>query len=68
MQIDIKDYDRKQFIEEISANGYCIVQNVIDKKQLQALKASAEQAIQKEAAYHGNTSYRDYGVVQACPL
>src|SRR4051812_40974837 len=68
MHIDISDYNRVEFVKAIKAEGFCIVENVIAEPELSALKASAQNAIEKEAAYHGNTSYRDYGVVQACPM
>jgi ectoine hydroxylase-related dioxygenase (phytanoyl-CoA dioxygenase family) len=68
MHIDIRNYNQKEFIGAIKGEGFCIAENVVSKSEVQALRVAAENAIEKEAAYHGNTSYRDYGVIQACPM
>jgi ectoine hydroxylase-related dioxygenase (phytanoyl-CoA dioxygenase family) len=68
MQIDIKDYNAAQFTRAIREEGYCIVENVLNKGAVQQLRAATQNAIDTEAKYHGTTDYRDYGVVQACPM
>jgi ectoine hydroxylase-related dioxygenase (phytanoyl-CoA dioxygenase family) len=68
MEIDISAYDKGKFVKEIRENGYCIVQSVISTEEVKNLKEAAQDAIAKEAAYHGTTNYRDYGVIQACPM
>ena len=68
MQIDIKEYDKAQFTRAIREEGYCIVENILDTEQIGKLREETGKAITAESDYHGTTEYRDYGVVQACPM
>ena len=68
MRIDLSGYNKNEFVEAIRNDGFCIVENVISKNEIKNLRSASEKAIEKEAAFHGNTDYRDYGVVQACPM
>ena len=68
MRIDISGYNQKEFVKAVHTDGFCIVENLVSESDVRELKISAQNAIDKEALYHGNTSYRDYGVVQACPM
>ncbi len=68
MRVDISNYNKEEFVKAIHKDGFCVVENVVSKSEVARLRVAAQNAIDKEAAYHGNTSYRDYGVVQACPM
>jgi ectoine hydroxylase-related dioxygenase (phytanoyl-CoA dioxygenase family) len=68
MQIDIKDIDQYLFTKAINEEGYCVVENVLGSDIVLKLREETEKAIALEAEYHGGINYRDYGVVQACPM
>lgn len=68
MMIDIDDYNKELFQRQIKEEGYCVVKNVISKDELEQLKKETLIAIYKEAEFHGGTEYRDFGIVQACPM
>ncbi len=58
-------FDKAQFVEEMHTQGYSIVPDVLSPEFIQKAKAELMQAIDKEAAYHGGTGYKDYGMVAA---
>lgn len=61
-------FDKARFVEEMHTQGYSIVPDVLSPEFIQKAKAELMQAIDKEAAYHGGTSYKDYGMVLLCSL
>lgn len=56
------------FAQAIDINGYAIVEGVFSPEFINELKPQLEQAIAKEASFHGSNSYKDYGMLVACPL
>jgi hypothetical protein len=64
----MKSWNEFEFCSQIRNDGFYLMHNVLDKKDVAQLRYETEAAINKEAAYHGTTAYRDYGVVQACPM
>jgi len=61
-------FNRDQFIKDINTQGYAIVENVLSPEFVSKAKAALEEAIKKEAEYHGHTGYSDYGMVLLCSL
>lgn len=61
-------FSKTDFCRAIREQGFYIVRNLISSETIQQLTSATENAIRSEAAYHGTTDYRDYGVVQACPM
>ncbi|MEM7410963.1 MAG: phytanoyl-CoA dioxygenase family protein [Myxococcota bacterium] len=60
---------REQFLEEVDANGYCVVEDVLSKREVEALRSALENAIEKEVEYHhGREDYVDYAMVMLCSL
>jgi hypothetical protein len=60
--------DKDSFRKAILEQGFCLVPGVLSKYEVSKLRKATEDAIAKEAAFHGSTDYKDYGVVQACPM
>ena len=58
----------KKHIEELKKGGCTIIKNMVAKPLLSRLKNELQAAIDKEAAFHGTTNYRDYGMLLACPM
>ena len=61
-------FDLEKFKQEFATEGYCIVPDVLGADFIRQAKAELEQAIEKEVAYHGSTSFGDYGMVLLCPI
>lgn len=61
-------FQREQFIHEIQTEGSAIVPGVLDADFIARAKRDLAAAIEKEAAYHGGTDYKDYGMVLLCSL
>ncbi|MBN8664017.1 MAG: phytanoyl-CoA dioxygenase family protein [Chitinophagales bacterium] len=61
-------FDKARFVEEMHTQGYSIVPDVLSPEFIQKAKTELMQAIDKEAAYHGGTGYKDYGMVLLCSL
>ena len=53
-------------LNEIGKEGYAVVPGTLPDKMLALLKQDLEEAIEREAAYHGGTGYADYGMVMVC--
>jgi ectoine hydroxylase-related dioxygenase (phytanoyl-CoA dioxygenase family) len=54
--------------EQIEAQGYSIVKDVLPIRFVEQLKLELSDAIEKEVDYHGTQNYPDYGMVLLCPL
>jgi ectoine hydroxylase-related dioxygenase (phytanoyl-CoA dioxygenase family) len=63
-----KTFDRDQFIHDIGTEGSAILPGVLDPGFISRAKDELGKAIEKEAAYHGGTDYKDYGMVLLCAL
>lgn len=61
-------FDVNKFVSEINTQGYSIVENVLSPDYIKRAKKELEAAIEKEAAYHKTTDYKDYGMVLLCSL
>ena len=59
---------RSRIKTAIIKDGFIVVENVIDKKLILRLKHSLKNAIEKEAAWHKNKLYNDYGMVMVCAM
>jgi ectoine hydroxylase-related dioxygenase (phytanoyl-CoA dioxygenase family) len=61
-------FDRSDFLAVMEDQGYVVVEKMVSddfcKRMIEELKV----AIDKEAAFHGSTSYKDYGALLACPI
>lgn len=68
MIINVDEYDKISFQKQIKEEGYCVVKDVVPTELLEQLKKETLNAINKEAEFHGGIQYRDYGIVQACPM
>jgi hypothetical protein len=60
--------ERESFRKAILEQGFYLAPNILSKDEVSKLRTATENAIEKEAAFHGTTNYKDYGVVQACPM
>ncbi len=60
--------DLSIFKENFFNNGYAIVEDAFNIEFIDKAKIELELAIEKEATYHGNKNYSDYGMVLLCPL
>jgi len=56
------------FRSSILTDGYFLAEKVLSRQEVNLLRIATENAIATEAKFHGKTDYRDYGVVQACPM
>jgi ectoine hydroxylase-related dioxygenase (phytanoyl-CoA dioxygenase family) len=61
-------FDEHAFRAAIARDGYAILPGLIDAAFIARARAALEDAIRQEAAYHGNASYADYGMVLLCSL
>lgn len=68
MQIKFKDFNNESFKKAIKNEGFCVVENIIDKDFALKMRTETEFAIKKEAEFHKTENYNHYGVVQACPM
>lgn len=66
--VKASEIDIVAFKKAIKEDGYFIVENILDAATVKQLRAETLQAVDKEAAYHGTTQYRDYGVLQMAPI
>jgi len=61
--------NREEFVERVSTDGYCVVENVLSDREIKVLRSALEDAIEQEVAYHGGRrDYADYGMVMLCSL
>lgn len=68
MILEISEFNQDSFIQAILKDGYCLVKNVLDHEMINRLKDQSLEAINSEAAFHGTTKYKHYGIVQSCPM
>ena len=62
------NYDKDAFLRAIDLDGSCFVEGLLDGDFVDRLRSDLELAIEQEARYHGGTDYKDYGMVQCCPM
>jgi ectoine hydroxylase-related dioxygenase (phytanoyl-CoA dioxygenase family) len=60
--------DASGVLERIDRDGFTIIEGVLEPEFCSRARAELEQAIEREAAYHGGTDYGDYGMVLLCSL
>ena len=63
-----KTFHREQFMRDIQTEGSAILPGVLDAEYIARAKRDLGEAIEKEAAHHGGTDYKDYGMVLLCSL
>lgn len=63
-----KSTDASRIDSLIERDGYAIVEGVLEPEFCRRARAELEQAIEREAEYHGSTAYDDYGMVLLCAL
>jgi ectoine hydroxylase-related dioxygenase (phytanoyl-CoA dioxygenase family) len=66
--IQHKDLNKETFSEHIQKNGYIVVEDVIDLELLNTVKQDLANSIEKESAFHGSKTYKDYGMLLCCPI
>lgn len=54
--------------EAIERDGFTIIPNVLSKEYVASVKPALEEAIRREADYHGGQDYSDFGMVLLCAL
>ncbi|CAK9250863.1 unnamed protein product [Sphagnum jensenii] len=60
--------DRAEFTRAIEDQGLAVAEGLLDDTFINKMKAELEQAIEKEAEFHGTKSHKDYGMLLACPI
>lgn len=56
----------ESIVEEYHREGYVVVPGILSAEEVKLLRADLEVAIEREKAFHGGTSYVDYGMVLVC--
>src|SRR6516164_3044424 len=59
---------QEEFVREFNSMGSAIVRGVLEPDFILAAKRELEAAMQAEVRYHGNSTYKDYGMVLLCSL
>ena len=59
---------KDKFKEDITTQGYAIVENVLSPQFVVKVKNELELAIKKEVEYHQTNQYSDFGMVLLCSL
>ena len=60
--------NKEVFLSDITSQGFCIVDEVLDEDFILRIKSELEKAIEEEARFHGSSIYREYGMLLACPV
>ena len=60
--------DQQRIIDSITNLGFVVVQDIYTPAEMKAVEGELGEAIRKEAAFHGTTDYKDYGMLLACPM
>lgn len=63
-----KELNKDIFFHHIKEYGYIVVEDVIEDKLITASKIDLVNGIEKESAFHGSTSFKDYGMLLCCPI
>lgn len=66
--ISITGLTKEIFEQKILSEGYIVVENVIEQELVETARPHLEDSIEKEAGFHGSTSYKDYGMLLCCPI
>jgi ectoine hydroxylase-related dioxygenase (phytanoyl-CoA dioxygenase family) len=53
-------------LDEYNKNGCVLIENAFNTEFTDKARIEMNQAIQKEAEYHGGTDYKDYGMILLC--
>lgn len=67
-RFDSEKFKAEDFLTAMQEQGFAVVENVLSKDFCNATVLELEKAIAAEAAFHGTTQYKDYGMVPACPI
>lgn len=60
--------DNEEICRAIDEDGYIAIPDVLSPEFVSRARPALEAAIEKEVAYHGTTSYQDYGMVLVCSM
>ena len=60
--------DREAVVRAIDEQGFIVVPNVLDPAFIARAKVELEDAIERDAEWHGTKDYPDYGMVLVCSL
>ncbi|MBL4715025.1 phytanoyl-CoA dioxygenase family protein [Sphingobacteriaceae bacterium AH-315-L07] len=60
--------NKEDLLSKIHANGFAVIENVLDHEFIVKIKDELNLAIQQEAKYHEDHNYQDYGMVLLCSL
>ncbi|HUH73272.1 MAG TPA: phytanoyl-CoA dioxygenase family protein [Chitinophagales bacterium] len=63
-----KDLTKEIFTDYINKDGYIVVEGVIKIDLLNSVKQDLVISIEKESAFHGSNTYKDYGMLLCCPI
>jgi hypothetical protein len=55
-------------IKHIQDQGFAVLEDVFSNELMNNATVELESAIEKEAKFHGTTSFKDYAMLLACPL
>jgi len=56
----------EETLETLARDGYAIAPGALSPATVAQLRGDLEQAIEKEAAFHGGADYKDFGMVLVC--
>ena len=65
---DSNNFDKADFLSALDEEGFAVVRGVIDGTLCDKIIPELEKAIATEAEFHGTTSFKDYGMLIACPI
>jgi ectoine hydroxylase-related dioxygenase (phytanoyl-CoA dioxygenase family) len=63
-----KALEKEKILEAMKTDGCFVVEGVLDTEYIARTIPALEDAIAKEASWHGTTDYVDYGMVLICSL
>jgi hypothetical protein len=65
---EILSMDVEEIRIALETHGSILIEEHLDLGLMAECRSALEHAIDEEAAYHGSTDHRDYGMVQCCPM
>ena len=60
--------NQEALLESIHDQGHYLLEGILPPPLVDRLRDAVEDAMEREARYHGGTDYQDFGMVLCCPM
>lgn len=62
------NFTKEEFLTAIDKEGFAVVENLVSPQFCEKMIPELDKAIAEEAAFHGTSNFKDYGMLIACPI